>query len=229
MIIKCLAIDDEPLALNIIKKYAADIPHLDLLDTCPDALLGLAFIKEKPVDLILLDINMPKLSGISFIKSLKQPPLVVFTTAYPDHAIEGFELEAVDYLLKPFSFERFYKAIQKVEEQLTFISNAFPKQDYIFIKADRKFHKLSLDDILRLEAYGDYVKVFTIDKMILTKQKLSQLYAEMPKSKFVQIHRSHIISIKQIEYLEGNIVSVAGNKLPISVGYRELVFSSLIK
>ena len=228
--LNCIAIDDEPLALNIIKKYVTDIPELNLITSCSDAIEGMAILKKDKIDLIFLDINMPKLSGISFLKATKNPPLVIFTTAYSEYAIEGFELEAVDYLLKPFSFERFLKAVNKAVEQFELVQTKDVKQpDHVFIKSDKRLFRVLLDDIKYLEAYGDYVKVYTRNKMLLTKQKLSVMYQELPAAQFVQIHRSYVLSIKHIEFLEGNLVQVGGNKLPISTGNRDAVFKVLNK
>ena len=228
MTIKCLAVDDEPLAIKIIEKYVAELPQLELVGKCGDALAALSYLKNNKIDLLFLDINMPKLSGISLVKSMRNPPSIIFTTAYPEFAIEGFELEAVDYLLKPFSFERFLKAVNKVEEQFNLIKNTMEKEvGHIYIKSDRKLFRVLFEEIQYLEAYGDYVKVFTKEKMLLTKQKLSALIKELPASQFLQIHRSHAISVAAIEYLEGNMVQVAGKNLPISAGYKQAVLTAL--
>ncbi len=228
MTIKCLAVDDEPLAIKIIEKYISELPQLSLVGTCSNALDALSFMKTNDVDLIFLDINMPKLSGISFVRTLKNPPLVVFTTAYPEFAIEGFDLEAVDYLLKPFSIERFIKAVEKVENKIKLLHNANEKEaDHIFIKSDKKLFRVLFDEILYVEAYGDYVKIYTKERMLLTKQKFSVLIAELPENRFLQIHRSYVISISALEFLEGNSVQVAGRKLPISGGYKQAVSAIL--
>lgn len=230
MTIRCLAIDDEPLALNVIKKYVSRTSNLILIEACKDPIDALAFIKGNQVDLIFLDINMPKLSGISLIKSIKNPPLFIFTTAYPDYAVEGFELDAIDYLLKPFSYDRFCMAIKKANEQLFLIQlNESETKNHLMIKSDRKLYRVAFDDIIHLEAYGDYVKIFMSDKMILTKQKLSQMLVELPSTQFLQTHRSHIVSIKHIEFLESNQVHIAGKSLPISNGFREQVMQLLNK
>ena len=230
MKLNCIAVDDEPLALNIIKKYVHEIPGLNFLGSCGDALEGMAFIKKEKVDLIFLDINMPKLSGISFLKSTKNPPMVIFTTAYPEYAIEGFELEAIDYLLKPFSFERFLKAVNKAVDRFQLMESAkeFPK-DHIYVKSDKRLYRVLFDEILYLEAYGDYVKVYTTDKMFLTKRKLSTIVKEFPAAHFLQVHRSYVISLKHIKYLEGNHVNIGENKIPVSAGHRESLLLALNK
>ncbi len=225
MIIKCIAIDDEPLALKIIEKYVSDLPTIEMISTFPDAISAIEFLENESVDLIFLDINMPKLSGINFVKSLTSMPHVVFTTAYPEYAVEGFELQAIDYLLKPFSFDRFIKAVKKAEEKISIC--AAPPKSHLFIKSEKKYYRIEHNDILYLEAYGDYVKVFTKNKMLLTKQKLSVLEKELPSNYFMQIHRKYIVSIDAIDYVEGNALKVGKEKLPISEGCRVFVFNKL--
>lgn len=220
MIISCLIVDDEPLSIRILEKYIAELPGLNLVASCQNAFEALEHLKSNTVDLIFLDINMPKLSGISFLKTLKNPPLVVFVTAYPEHAVEGFELEALDYLLKPFSFERFLKAVNRAEEKL---SSSQTTNDFapVFIKADKKLYKLSVDDILYLQAYGDYVKVYTKEQMLLTKERLSNIEEELPSAAFQRIHRSYVISLRALQFIEGNQVQIAETKLPIAATYKE--------
>lgn len=228
MNINCIVVDDEPLAVNILVNYVSQIEGLKLVATCADALEALSIIKKDNIDLVLLDINMPKLSGLSLVRALKNSPLVVFTTAYTEFAIEGYELEAVDYLLKPFSFERFQKAIDKVKIKLKLLEMGEGIiQEHIYIKSDKKMFRVLFDEITHLEAYGDYVKVFTKDKMLLTKQKLTVLTSELPKNKFITIHRSYVISISAIDFIEGSNVYVAGNKLPISAGHKQSVLDAI--
>ena len=203
-----------------------------LKKTFRDPLDALEYLQQQTIDLIFLDINMPKLSGLSLMKSLTNPPLVVFTTAYPEYAIEGFELEAVDYLLKPFSLERFIKAVQKVEEKLAFIQSLNRDEkssEFLFIKSDKKLYKIDYQDITALKAYGDYVKIITPKKTFLTKEKLSQLENELPKSEFFRIHRSHIIALNKIEFIEGNLVKIGMEKLPIANTYKEVLMEKLKK
>lgn len=226
--LNCIAIDDEPLALKIINKYAEKIPQLNLIESCPDAVAGMSVLKNNEIDLIFLDINMPKLSGVTFFKSLRNPPMVIFTTAYPEYAIEGFELEAIDYLLKPFSFARFNTAFEKALEQKKLMqSNELKTVNHIFIKSEKKLFKVEFNDILYLEAYGDYVKVHTTQKMLLTKRKLGNVLKELPSDQFVLSHRSYIVSIRHIEFLEGNQIEIKENKIPISAGQREVVLKAL--
>ena len=207
---KCIIVEDEPLAQNILKKYIADHPSLELVATCTDALEAQLILNKQPVHLIFLDINLPKLSGINFIKSLLQSPLIIFTTAYPEFAVEGFELNAVDYLLKPFSFERFLKAVNKVIEKLN--NSPFPKKEeidaYIFFKSDKKIHKVDLESIHYIEAVGDYMKVVTDSGQLLINETMKNLQEELPARSFIRVHKSFIISRSRIRYIEGNYIQV---------------------
>jgi DNA-binding LytR/AlgR family response regulator len=228
MKIKCLVVDDEPLSRRVVEKYAAELVQLDIVGSCADAFAALEILQKETVDLLLLDINMPKLSGISLLKSLPKPPLVIFITAYAEHAVEGFELEAVDYLLKPFSFERFVKAINRAGERLGPISSASEPANLI-IKADKKLYQVDTEDIRYLQAYGDYVKVFTNDKTLVTKERLTNLEALLPKDGFQRIHRSYIVALSSIEFIEGNQVKIGADYLPVTVNYKEGLLLKLKK
>lgn len=228
--IRCIAVDDEPLSLRVIEKYTADLPHLQLLATCSNAFEAMDALRQHPVDLIFLDINMPKLSGISLLRSLERQPLVVFTTAYPEFAVEGFELEAVDYLLKPFSLERFIKAVNRVAERLaTAVPEAPPHPGFLLVKADKKLYKVDFQTIEYLEAYGDYVKVFTRERMLLTKERLAVIEQQLPPAQFCRIHRSYVIALAAIEFIEGNMVKIGKEKLPISESLKEELLAKLGK
>ncbi|MBK9017793.1 MAG: response regulator transcription factor [Saprospiraceae bacterium] len=230
MKLRCIAVDDEPLSLKIIEKYAADLPQLDLLATCGKAFEAMEELRRRPIDLMFLDINMPKLSGISLLKSLEKQPLVIFTTAYPEYAVEGFELEAVDYLLKPFSLERFIKAVNRAADRLaTSATPTPPRPEFLMVKADKKLYKVDFQDISYLEAYGDYVKIFTKDKMLLTKERLNTVEQQLPPVQFFRIHRSYIVALSAIEFIEGNTVKVGKEKLPISENLKEALIDSLKK
>ncbi len=221
---RCLIVDDEPLSIRIIEKYIAEMPNLQLVATANNAFEAMESLKKDQIDLLFLDINMPKLSGISLLKSLSNPPMVIFTTAYPEYAVEGFELEAVDYLLKPFSIERFIKAVHKAEEKYNNnkLQNASEgNTGFLIVKADKKLYKLNFRDIIRLQAYGDYVRIYTKEKSLITKERLANLEKELPNNHFIRIHRSHIISQDKIEFIEGNMVKVGEEKLPVSLSYRE--------
>jgi len=215
-----MIVDDEPLSIRVVEKYLIDLPQLELVTTCTNALSAMEVLKTESVDLLFLDINMPRLSGISFLKTLREPPLVIFISAYPQYAVEGFELEALDYLLKPFSFERFLKAVRRAEDKLA-IPVAASEKHYLLIKADKKLYKIDFQDIQYLQAYGDYVKVFTLNTTLVTKERLSKLESHLPESMFQKIHRSHTIALSAIEFIEGNQVQIGTTKLPIATTYKD--------
>lgn len=223
--IKCLIIDDEPLARELLESYITDLPSLNLIATCADALEALEWLKKESIDLLFLDINMPKLSGINFYKSLSKKPKVIFTTAYSDHAVEGFELEAIDYLLKPFSFERFLKAVNKVQMDLP--DNQ--ASSFIMFKADKKSHKVDFKQIIYFESIGDYVKVhLTESKTLIISETLRKLEGILPSS-FLRVHKSYIIALNHLDYLEGNQAKIGETKIPIGQSYRDKVNDVLRK
>ena len=228
---KCIIVEDEPLAQNVLKKYIADHPSLELVGTCTDALEAQVVLNKHDVQLIFLDINLPKLSGINFIKTLLQSPLIIFTTAYPEFAVEGFELNAVDYLLKPFSFERFLKAVNKVVEKLNnpMVSKKEEKNSYIFFRSDKKIHKVDLENILYIEAIGDYMKVITDSGQLIINETMKNLQEELPAGSFIRVHKSFIISRSKIKYIEGNYVQIEDKSIPIGATYRNEVLSAIDK
>jgi two-component system, LytTR family, response regulator len=222
--IQCLVVEDEPLAQNVLKKYIAEHPSLQLVAICEDALDAQQKLNQHPVGLIFLDINLPRLSGINFLKTLLHHPAVIFTTAYPEFAVEGFELDAVDYLVKPFSFERFLKAVNKVMAIKKVATNE-PTDESIFLKADKKVFRVLIEDILDLEALGDYVKVSTAAKQHMVNSSLKDLLAELPREKFIRVHKSFAIAKNKIAFLEGNYVRVGEKDIPIGATYREEVYA----
>ena len=228
---KCIIVEDEPLAQNVLKKYIADHPSLELVGTCTDALEAQGVLNKHDVQLIFLDINLPKLSGINFIKTLLQSPLIIFTTAYPEFAVEGFELNAVDYLLKPFSFERFLKAVNKVVEKLNnpMVSKKEEKNSYIFFRSDKKIHKVDLENILYIEAIGDYMKVITDSGQLIINETMKNLQEELPAGSFIRVHKSFIISRSKIKYIEGNYVQIEDKSIPIGATYRNDVLTAIDK
>ena len=230
--ITCLIVDDEPPALDVIEKYIASVHNLELAGTCADAVEALNFLRQQTVDLLFLDIQMPNLLGTDLIRTLKNPPKVIFTTAYRKFAVEGFELDAVDYLLKPISFERFLKAVNKVME--TSLKAAENNDDYydhqnssqnvsINLRADRKNVKVLLDEILYIESLKDYIKVVTAIRNIVTKQSISSIEELLPKNNFVRIHRSFIVAINKIESFTSDTIEIAKHELPISRMYQHEV------
>lgn len=228
----CLAVDDEPPALDVLKKHIASVHHLELVGTCADAIDALNFLRRQTIDLLFLDIQMPQLLGTDLIRTLNKPPKVIFTTAYRKFAVEGFELNAVDYLLKPISFERFLKAVNKVmETSLTVTVNndvLYDQQNnsqnsFINLRADRKNLKILLDDILYIESLKDYIKVVTTTKNIITKQSISSIEEVLPKNNFIRIHRSFIVAVNKIESFTNDTIEVSKHELPISRMYRHEV------
>lgn len=218
--IKAIIIDDEPLARKVIHNYIEKIPFLEIIASLGDPVAALAIIRKHKPDVLFLDINMPELTGIQLIHALSEVPKIIFTTAYPEFAVEGFELEALDYLVKPFSFERFLKAVNRLAE-----TENHTEKDFLFIKEGKKFYKLSYSNILFLEAYGDYVKIHTKEKLILVKERLQHYETVLPAGQFCRVHRSFIVSVTNINYLEGNRLKVDQHFLPISQKYKELVMA----
>ena len=227
MEIKGIVIDDEPLARNVIKEYAKKISTLNIVGECEDAICAHQFLQTKKIDIIFLDINMPKLSGIEFLKNLKNPPLVIFTTAYSEYAMEGYELNIIDYLKKPFSFERFCKAYFRAEEMILLKQSASTNEviekqnDFIFIKSDKKSIKVNISNILYIEGLGDYIKIFLNDKKLVTNISMKKIENLLPETQFYRIHKSYIISIAKVESIEGNMVKINNIHLPIGNSYRQ--------
>lgn len=220
MILRCVIVDDEPLSRDVIEEFIQVCPELELVGSCSDALEAGELLKQNETDLLFLDINMPKLSGISFIKTLSNPPMVIFVTAYPQYAVDGFEVNAVDYLVKPVAFERFRAAVNKVLERL---ENALDKQQirHIMVRANKKNYRLEFDDILYLEAKGDYVKFKTKDSSLMVHGTLKHFLLQLPENEFIRIHKSFVISLNKVVFLEGNRVKIGDEKLPVSLNYKD--------
>ena len=223
MPLKALIVDDEPLARRVLEKYIAQSPDIELHASCESAAQAAGILADQHVDLMFLDIRMPGMSGMDFARNLVSGPLIVFVTAFPEYAAEGFELEAVDYLVKPFSFERFEKAVQRAQYLLEAEQRyKMPTEPTLLVKSDKKLYRLPIKTILYLEGYDDYVKVYTTrTKMLLTKDTLKNLHGELSSEVFIRIHRSFIIAIKAIQFIEGNQVCVNDVMLPVSESYRK--------
>ncbi len=227
MEITAIIVDDEPLAREVIKEYARKISSLKIAGECEDAICAHRIIQDNQVDLLFLDINMPKLSGIEFLKTLKKPPLVILTTAYSEYALDGFELNVIDYLKKPFSFERFCKAFFRAEEMLILKKSAVKTEpvekqnDFLFVKSDKKTIKVKIADILYVEGLGDYIKLYMTDKKLVTNLSMKKIENLLPADQFYRIHKSFIISLEKIESIEGNMVRINNTKLPIGNMYRQ--------
>ena len=225
---KVLIIDDEPLAQDVIETYIEMMPEIELVKKCTNAIEANAALKEYDIDLIFLDIQMPKITGLEFLKSLSNPPLVIFTTAYAEHALEGFELNAVDYLLKPISLDRFMKAVNKASElfKQSEQKEAYADEDdFVFIKADKKLMKLAYKDILYIEGLKDYVIIRKNKGRIITLQTMKSLEAKLPSHLFKRVHRSYIVNLSQIDAINANMVELQENgqtkTLPIGKNYKD--------
>lgn len=231
MKLKCLIVDDEPLAQRVLEKYVSELPGLELKGKCSDAIEAMEVLQEQEVDLIFLDINMPRLSGINFLKTYKNPPMVVITTAYTEYALESYELNVLDYLKKPFSFERFLQAVQKAEEKVK--GGVEPQEaekeerEFIFVKANKKTINISIDSILYVEALGDYVKIFTAEGHIVTYQSLKGIERLLSSQKFYRIHKSYIVSLSKIKSIEGNMVHLEKATIPIGNNYKQGFFQRI--
>jgi DNA-binding LytR/AlgR family response regulator len=226
--INCLVVDDEPPALQIIEKYIGAVPVLHLSAACNNAVEALAILKKRQIDLIFLDIQMPFILGTDFIRTLSNPPKVIFTTAHRKFALEGFDLAAIDYLLKPISFERFLKAVNKVldlslnhtiPEEIT-SKKTRPEGNFVQFRVDRKVVKVLFEDILYVESIKDYIKVFIKGKTIITKQPISALEKMLPDSRFARIHRSYIVSLDKIQSYTTENIEINNKQLPVSRMYR---------
>jgi len=234
MRLKCLAVDDEPYALDVLETYIQKIDDLELVTKCTNAIDAFNLIQKEKIDVLFLDIQMPKLTGIDFLKNITNPPQVIFTTAYRDYALDGYDLNITDYLLKPFSFERFLKAINKVylnsqtqDSNINQIKDEAKEQNIIYFKADKKMLKVWLDDIFYIESMKDYVFVKTLKREIISYQKISFLDEKLPGHKFLRIHRSFIIAVDKIEAFCATHVDVAGKEIPIGRNYKNQVLKKL--
>lgn len=227
--IKTIIVDDEPLALDVLETYITQLPQVELVARCENAVEANEALRQHDVDLILLDIQMPQITGLQFIKSLATPPAFIFTTAYPDYAVDGFELNATDYLVKPISLDRFMQAINKVEaylsrEQSSDSSND-DQEEFMFVKADKKLVKVNFEDVLYIEGLKDYVIIRLDGSRVITLQTMKSLEQRLPERYFKRVHRSYIINIQRIEALQGNTVEIMEKgrikTIPIGKNYRE--------
>ena len=238
MTLNCLIVDDEPLAHDVIKKYARDIDFIKLAGQCYSATEALNYLDEHSIDLMFLDIEMPKLKGLDFLETLSDPPLVIVISAYEEYALEGFELNVCDYLLKPFRFKRFLKAVQKARDLHRYKHrDAIQEQDppgggeygRIPIKSDGKYIQTDLDEIRYLESYGNYVKVWLKDEYLLTPRTLKSFEEQLPEDRFLRIHKSHMVNLGYVDYLEGNQIRLKDETvLPVGKTYRKKVKNKLL-
>lgn len=232
--IKCLVVDDEPLALNILEDYISKVPFLQLIKATTNSIEALTIVQEGGIDLVFLDVQMPELTGIQFLKIANGKAKVILTTAYPQYALEGYELDVVDYLLKPIAFERFYKSVQKAQgiirpaaiTQLV----AEPQQqddfmsDFIFVKTEHKIQKVYLHDILFIEGLKDYISIFTPTERIITLQNMKKMEDALPEKHFIRVHKSYIVSINKIDSIERSRIFIGDKVIPVGDTYREDFF-----
>ena len=232
MILRCVIIDDEPIARKGLKEYMQDASFLQLAGEFDNPLKAADMLAHEKIDLLFLDIQMPKMTGLEFLKTLAHPPMVIFTTAYPQYAVEGFEWNAIDYLVKPFSFERFWKAVSKARSMQEVISQpatATGEPDYFFIKTDNKLVKVLYDDILFVEALQNYVAVYTNSKKYMTYITFHSIESQLPTGRFIRTHKSYIVAAAKVESIEGNEITIGTYKIPISRSEREAVLQQLIQ
>ena len=232
MKIRCLIIDDEPIARKGLREYIQDVDFILLAGEFDNPLKATDMLVNDQVDLVFLDIQMPKMTGMEFLKTLPHPPMIIFTTAYPQYAVEGFELNAIDYLLKPFSFERFLKAVLKAKTLKE--SSQAPSADtaepgYFFIKSDNKLVKIMYDDILFVEALQNYVAVHTVSKKYITYLTFKSIEEHLPANRFIRTHKSYIVSAAKVESIEGNDIRIGQHQVPISRTEREEVLNRLLQ
>ena len=234
MKVRCLLVDDEPLAIRLIENHISQIDSLEVVATCNSALKAFEILNTQEIDLLFLDIKMPHLTGIDFLKTLKNPPKTIFTTAYRDYALESYELETIDYLLKPVTFERFVKAIDKFFRQT--VAAVAPVQretgitDYILVKSGSKHHKVNLVDIVYIESLKDYIKIhLENDTSIISKYKLGEMEQELATFHFLRVHRSYIINTSKITAFSSHDIDVNSQEVPIGASYKEAVVLYLDK
>ncbi len=214
----CIIVDDEPLSREVIEDFVKEYPELQLAGQFSNAIDAREFLKESEIDLIFLDINMPRFSGVDFVKTLANPPAIIFITAYAEFAVDGFELEAIDYLLKPVSQERFQKAVSRFLEKM---GNNKLQESSIMVKADKKLYRLEMDDILYVEAMGDYIRIITADKTLTVYDRLTTFLEKLPASQFCRIHKSYLVAVSKIEFIEGNKIKIGDTHLPVSATYKD--------
>lgn len=227
-----LIVDDEPIAHRIIEKYCDNLPHLEKKGNCYNAFEAMQFLNENEVNLLFLDINMPKLSGFDLLKTLPNSPKIIVTTAYKEFALEGYELNISDYLLKPFSFERFVKAVNKTitkaihKEEISITSSLREhnlETKSFFLKGDKKHHQIHFNDLLFIEAYGHYTKVYLENDMIVSHEKISSFEDFLPENDFIRTHKSFIVAKKKIKQIEGNRIQIHAHKIPIGQTYKSAI------
>lgn len=231
--ITCVIVDDEPVAREVLASFVAKIPNLELVKSCKNAMEAFEVSNQQDIDVFFLDINMPDISGLSLAKSIGLKSKIIFTTAYREYAVDGFNLQAVDYLLKPISFDRFLQAINKLFQGISVLETEVKveeskiKNDFIFVRSDRKMVKINFDDILYVESLSDYIKICLLDKTITTRETISNIESKFPAKNFLRIHRSYIVNLEKADSYTNEFVEIGKNAIPISRTYKENVLKKL--
>lgn len=243
--LKCIAVDDEPLALDILEDYVSKVPFLELVKRTENAIEALQIVQAGGIDLVFLDVQMPELTGIQFLKIATGKANFILTTAYSQYALESYDLNVSDYLLKPIAFDRFYKAVEKVQNLVAKAqavaapvaapapvvapqaASINPIQDFIFVKTEHKIQKIELDDILYIEGLKDYISIFTKSERVITLQNMKKMEETLPATQFVRVHKSYIISLDKIESIERSRIAICGKIIPIGDTYREEFFKRI--
>ena len=220
--LKCIIVEDEPLARQILEGYISRIPFLELEGAYEDAIVAMEHLRDRDVDLMFLDIHLPEIKGLAFLKTLVNPPAVIITTAYHEYALEGYELNIIDYLLKPFEFERFLTAVNKVKKQT---HAAETSRDYIFVNIQLKKVKIHFSEISYIESQKEYIRIVTDDNSYLTKMSTHEIESLLPDSLFKRIHRSYIIAIRKVRSFNSEMVEINGNNIPVGRGYKDVLKS----
>lgn len=232
---KCLIIDDEPLARDLMRSHLEKLENFEIVGECGDAMKAMQVLRDQKVDLMFMDIQMPQITGIEFLKILKNPPKVIITTAFREYAIDSFELDVVDYLLKPITFERFLKSVNKyyqVSQEETPVTAAVSdviqsEEAFIYVKENKRVIKVNLSEILYIEGLSEYVQIYTDRKKIITKTSMTSLEEKLPNEGFLRIHKSFIVSVSRIEAFTAHTIEVPGKELPIGRSYKNLVLNTL--
>ena len=228
--ITCVIVDDEPIAREILESFIKKTPNLELIASCKNAVEALQVTQTDAIDLFFLDINMPEINGLSLAKIINKKSNIIFTTAYRDYAVDGFDLQVTDYLLKPIAFDRFLQAVQKISTPNSFINTSKENEtskDFMFVRADRKMVKINFFDILYIESLGDYVKVFTNDSTIITRETISSFDDKLPKEQFLRVHRSFIIALNKIDSYTNEYIEIQKKAISISRSYKDTVLQKL--
>jgi DNA-binding LytR/AlgR family response regulator len=220
--LKCIIADDEPIARKILREFVEQVPYLELAGQFENATKVEAFLRDNKADILLLDIAMPKLSGLDYLKRNEVKPLVILTTAYPEYALEGYELDIIDYLLKPVAFSRFLKAVQKAKDYTALKDATMQgRPSYIFVRSEKRLEKIELNDILYIESLGNYVNIYTTGKKIIAYLTLKGLESQLPPREFIKVHQSFLANFSRINAIEGNLVRIGNAEIPVSRNYRD--------